>query len=148
MKIYFISKVNFQPTSSRLILFNLSYFWSFINGFLRKSSITNFSFWRCKFHKITYLFAVYCILSSTWTKMDIYAGLLLANYCVQYPHTIPFSRNNLFSLKSFKTMCHLGGCSIQNALYLEILEGKIHNCDFLLNILALFLLNRTHALIF
>ena len=62
----------------------------------------------------------------------------------------PFLRNEMpYSLlKSPKIHVVQGGCNVLNALNLEELTVKIHKCALLLDFLALFRLNRVHALIF
>ena len=64
-------------------------------------------------------------------------------------HSALFEKwNTLFSTKNSKNTCHLGGYSVLNALNLEELGVNIYNCALLLDFLALFWLNHTHALIF
>ena len=53
--------------------------------------------------------------------------------------------NTLFSVKTFKTTYHLGGCDVPNALNLEKLGVKIYDYAILLGFLALFSLQETHA---
>ena len=54
-------------------------------------------------------------------------------------HSALFEKwNNLFSRKTFKTTCRLGGCSIPNDLNLENLEGKSHNWAHCQNFPAFF----------
>ena len=64
---------------------------------------------------VTYLFSRACV------------------YCLRCPRIIPYFQNKitLFSVKIFKTICCFGKCSIINALNLEKLVVRIHNCPFL-----------------
>ena len=48
--------------------------------------------------------------------------------------------NNLFSVKTFKTTCRLGGCSIPNALNLKELGVKTHDCALLSDFLPFFVI--------
>ena len=65
---------------------------------------------------------------------------MLAPYCMEYPHTMPFLRYKILQsqLKPSKPHAFQGVCAIPNALNLEIFFVKHHNCALLLDFLALF----------
>ena len=73
-----------------------------------------------------------------WTYRASFSHLL---HSVRTHYALFEKQNNIFSVKPFKTICHLEGCCISNALNLENLEEKTHNCSF-----GLFSLYHKHAL--
>ena len=61
----------------------------------------------------------------------------------------PFWEMKCFFLcEKLQNTCHLGVCSVLNALRSEKCGVKIHNCALLLHFIALFWLYHTHALFF
>ena len=84
-----------------------------------------------------------CIFTRPWSVL-YGSRLILATYCMRYPHAVPFFKKKkkkkkkaLFFTKTSKNTCHLGGCSILNVLNSEKWRVKIHYCALSLNFLAL-----------
>ena len=91
--------------------------------------------------------------SSSWhcMKFKCKLGRAFFNlfFCVVLACSALFEKwNVLFSTKNSKKTCCLGGCSVLNALNLEKWGVQIHTCALLLELLALFWVYRTHALLF
>ena len=52
-----------------------------------------------------------CIAANNEENLAVMTGLILTNYCVRYPHAVPFLRNEMpfFSTKNFKNPFRLEG---------------------------------------